>query len=154
MHAPSPLIISLTLFALVVWGFAFWRGGAAERWGALIVSGNQIAFLVVAFVMGQASQGPISLLVQLTLDGASAVALLFVLLRFGRPWLGIAMLLYAAQFTLQSVYLVGEIKKNYLHVLLNNLNFIAIHLSLAVGTGQHWFRRARVARRIANPSAS
>jgi len=153
MHAPSPLIISLTSFTLVVWALAFWRGGAAERWGAAIVAGNQILTMIFAYVVGQKSQGPIGLMVQMTLDGAAAGALLFVLLRFGRPWLGVAMLLYAAQFALHSVYLVGEIKKNYLHVLLNNLNFVAIHLSLLVGTVQHWSRQAKAARSAAGAPA-
>src|SRR6185436_9759889 len=128
MLTPPPLTIALTLFALVIWVFAFWRGGQAERWGAAIVSGNQVLTMILAYAVGRHSPGPIGLLAQLTLDGASAVALLFVLLRFGRPWLGIAMLLYAGQFTLQSVYLVAEIQKNYWHNLVNNLNFVAIHL--------------------------
>lgn len=146
MTLPSPTIIALTTFAVVVWGLAFWRGGAAERWGAAIVAGNQALTLLIAYVLGGGSQGTIALLVQLTLDGASAVALLFVLLRFGRPWLGVAMLLYAAQFTLQSVYLVGQLNKDYLHVLLNNLNFLAIHLTLLVGTALHWTRSSRARR--------
>jgi hypothetical protein len=137
-----PIAIVLTVFAFGVWVVAFWRGGPAERWGAAVVAGNQIVGL--AFVLG-GGRGQTPLLVQLSLDGAAAVALLLVLLRFGRPWLGVAMLLYAAQFTLQSVYLVLAINKNYWHFVLNNLNFIAIHLALAVGTAQHWnrVRRAR-----------
>ena len=148
MHAPSPLLVSLTLFALVVWVIAFWRGGAAERWGAAVCAANQIAFLLYVYVIQGGSRQMTGLLVQLSLDGGAAVALLLVLLRFGRPWLGVAMLLYAAQFTLQSVYIVADITKNYWHVLLNNLNFIAIHLAVAVGTAQHWWRvrRAKSAR--------
>lgn len=142
MHTPSPLLISLTLFAMAVWGLAFWRGGAAERWAATILAINVVAVLVVFEVWGRAGQF-IGLLVQLSLDGAAALALLLVLLRYGRPWLGIAMLLQAAQFTLQSVYLVGELQKDYWHVLANNLNFIAIHLALAAGTAQHWLRVRR-----------
>ncbi len=140
MYVLSPLIASLTLFALVVWVIALWRGGAAERWGAAVVATNQIVGL--AFVM-MGGKGQTSLIVQLSLDGAAAVALLLVLLRFGRPWLGVAMLLYAAQFTLQSIYLVAEINKNYWHFLVNNLIFIAIHLALAAGTAQHWMRVRR-----------
>jgi len=149
MHAPSLLLTSLTLFAAVVWALAFWRGGAAERWGALVVAANQLAAIVIIFAMTGGSRQYIGLLVQLTLDGAAAVALLFVLLRYGRPWLGVAMLLYALQFTLQSIYLVAEIKKDYWHVVVNNLNFIAIHLSLLVGTVQHWLQRAKGSRKPA-----
>lgn len=148
MLAPSPLVLSLTLFALAVWGLALWRGGPAERWGAVIVAGNQALTIILTYFVGHHSQGPIGLVVQLTLDGATAVALLLVLLRFGRPWLGVAMLLYAGQFALHSVYLVAQLKKDYLHVLLNNLNFLAIHLCLAVGVAQHWLRRARSARSV------
>lgn len=148
MSAPSPLVLGLTLFALAVWLFAFWRGGRAERWGALVILSNQLLTLLLAYVVARNGQAPLGLLVQLSLDGAAAVALLLVLLRFGRPWLGVAMLLYAGQFTLQSVYLVAELKKDYLHVLLNNLNFLAIHGSLAVGVAMHW-RNVRRASRAA-----
>lgn len=149
MYTPSPFFVFLNAFALAVWAFAFWRGGAAERWGAAVVSGNQIAFLVFAFAVQWTGVARINLFAQLFLDGAAAIALLLVLLRFGRPWLGLIMLLYAAQFTLQSVYFVGEIKKNNLHILVNNLNFIAIHVTLAVGTAQYWLhvRRAKLAAR-------
>ncbi len=148
MHAPSPLLVAFTLFALVVWVLAFWRGGAAERWGAAVFASNQALLLFFIFVVEQGAREQATLIVQLTLDGAAAVALLLILLRFGLPWLGIAMFLFAAQFTLQSVYLVGDIKKNYWHVLVNNLNFIAIHLTLVAGTAQHWMRvrRARAAK--------
>ncbi|WP_293677533.1 hypothetical protein [uncultured Phenylobacterium sp.] len=140
-----PIAIALILFTLAVWLFAFWRGGAAERWGAAVVAGNQI--ITLGFILA-GGRGQTPLLVQLTVDGASAVALLLILLRFGRPWLGVAMLLYAAQFTLQSIYLVLEINKNYWHFVVNNVNFVAIHLALAFGTAQHWIqtRRAKSAK--------
>ena len=140
MQAPSPPVLGLTLFALTVWGGAFWRGGPAERWGAAVVSANQVLTLVLDDVAGPPAHGPIALLVQLPLDGAAAGGLLLVLMRFGRPWLGVAMLLYAGQFALHSIYLVGNLRKDYLHVLLNNLNFLAIHLALAAGVAQHWLR--------------
>jgi hypothetical protein len=144
MLTPSQVFFGLTLLALLIWVFAFWRGGAAERWGAAIIMANQL--LTTVFVVLERSRpGPINMLVQLTLDGVTAVALLLILLRFGRAWLGVAMLLYAAQFTLQSVYLVAELKKDALHVYLNNLDFIAVHISLVVGTLQHWRRSARAA---------
>jgi hypothetical protein len=149
MNASSLILFSLTSFAVLVWGLAFWRGGPAERWGAAIFAGAQLTFLVVAFVLGGGAQPYIGLILQLTLDGLSAVALLFVLLRYSHPWLGVAILLCAAQFTLQSVYLVGELKKDYWHILLNNLNFVAIHISLLVGTIQHWVRRARISKSAA-----
>lgn len=149
MHAPSPLLISLTLYGLAVLALAFWRGGAAERLAAAILAVNLAAVWVVIFALTGGSNQMLGLLVQLTFDGAAALGLLYVVLRYGRPWLGIAMLLSAAQFALQSVYLVADLKKDYWHVLLNNLNFIAIHLSLLAGTLQHWMRRAKAARRQA-----
>ena len=146
MLAPSAIVLALTLFALTVWAFAFWRGSQAERWGAAIILANQALTFILAYIVGRQSPGPIGLIAQLTLDGAAAVALLLVLLRFGRPWLGVAMILYAAQFALQSVYIVAGLRKDYLHVLLNNLNFVAIHLSLVIGTAQVWMRNRRSAK--------
>jgi len=144
MLTPSQVFFGLTLFAMAVWVFAFWRGGLAERWGAAVIMANQLLTILVV-VIERARPGPINVLVQLGLDGVTALALLGILLRFGRAWLGIAMLLYAGQFTLQSVYLVAEIKKDALHVLLNNLNFVAIHLALVAGTVQHWLRVRKAA---------
>lgn len=144
MLTPTQVVLALTLFALIVWVFAFWRGGSAERWGAAIIMGNQLLTLL-AVVVTRTLHGPLNLFLQLTLDGVTAIALLLIVLKFGRAWLGVAMLLYAGQFTLQSVYLVAELKKDALHVLINNLNFVAIHLSLAVGTAQHWLRVRKTA---------
>ena len=153
MVAPSPLVLGLTLFALAVWVFAFWRGGRAERWGAAVIMANQALTFLLSYVVGQSSGGLIGSVAQLSLDGVTAAALLLVLMRFGRPWLGVAMLLYAAQFGLHSFYFVGELKKDYLHAVLNNLNFLAIHLSLAVGTALHGLRARRNTRAKARTEA-
>jgi|SRR6516225_6804296 hypothetical protein len=142
MLTPLQVVIVLTLFAVACWVFAFWRGGPAERWGAAVIMANVLLGLGV-LALGRAHPGPMGMLVQLTLDGVAAVAMLAILLRFGLLWLGVAMLLYAAQFTLQSVYLVAGMKKDALHVFLNNINFVAIHLALVVGTALAWRRRVR-----------
>jgi hypothetical protein len=44
------------------------------------------------------------------------------------------MLFYAAQFTLHSIYLVTARPNDWLHIIVNNFNFLGIHVSLVAGT--------------------
>jgi hypothetical protein len=67
-------------------------------------------------------------------DGLTAIALLVLLIIYGRLWLGAAMLFQAAQFALHSFYLVAERKHDLFHAVVNNLNFLGIMLSMAIGT--------------------
>jgi hypothetical protein len=89
----------------------------------------------------------------LTFDALTAIGLLVVTVRYGSLWLGGAMLLYAAQFTLHSFYLVtGRSSDTPLHIVISDLNFAAILVCLTAGTIMAW--RSRLARRDEVPSAS
>lgn len=56
------------------------------------------------------------------------------------------MLLYAAQFGLHSFYLVTERKNDWFHAVANNLIFLSVSISLAVGVLGAWLRRRRTRR--------
>src|SRR3569832_1367808 len=113
-------LLYLLLQAFSVGGalFALWKGGTAER----LASGVVILNLVIGAAsqaLGADSDG----LVRLGNDGLAAVALLVITLRYGAIWMGAVMLFYAAQFSLHAYYLVTERPHDYLHALVNNLNW-------------------------------
>ncbi|WP_269716077.1 hypothetical protein [Caulobacter sp. NIBR2454] len=102
----------------------------AERYGSLaILTGGVLAWAVHGlFPSGGV---PTALL---ALDGILAVALLFLAMRYGRAWLGAAMLLQGIQFSLHAYYFVGEREHDLTYSLVNNLVTIAILVAIIVGT--------------------
>lgn len=140
---PTSPIVQL-LMVLVVSGilFSLWQGGRAERWGAVIVAANLTISILAGFVPAEYEE-----LVRFALDGLTALALLIITLRFGALWMGGVMLLYGAQFALHSYYIVmGRAGSDYLHAVINNVNFCAITFCLIVGSAVAWRRRVRTAR--------
>lgn len=142
---PSPIILALTLFTLAVCGLGLWKGGTPERLGAAVILANQALTFVMTYVLS--SSAPVSAIAQLALDGVTAAALLLVVLRYGKPWLGAAMLLYAGQFALHSFYLVTERPNDTLHAVANNAIFVGVNLSLAAGIAMAILNRRRGPRR-------
>jgi hypothetical protein len=140
MLLSPPLIFALLAFSLLTCAFAFWKGGAAERMAAAVIVAN----LVVGFLSWTLFESQV---VDLGIDGVTALALLAIVLRFASPWLGAAMLVYAIQFGLDAYYLVLErpSASDKLHVAINNADSLAISLCLAAGTIFAWRRRRRIA---------
>lgn len=137
----SPLETYLLLSALivVVCLFAVWKGGQAERLGAIII----LALVVAERLLQLATPKDWWAILGLCGDALTALGLLAVALRFTSLWLGAVMLFYAAQFTLHAVYLFTDRSSTEpLHVLLNDIDFAAILLCLVAGTIVAWRRRA------------
>ena len=91
----NSFLIFFALSALGLGGvlFSIWKGAAEERIAACVVVANLLIAValigvspILAGTFGFAS------------DGLSAVVLLVVTVRYGAPWMGGIMLLYAAQF--------------------------------------------------------
>jgi hypothetical protein len=134
----SPIVQLLIAFAAASIAFAFWKGGRAERLAAGVVAANLATGLLMdaAAAAHRDELGFVS-------DGATAVALLLITLRYASPWMGGVMLLYAAQFSLHAWYLAtGRPQTEYLHAVINNVIFTAVIASLVVGTAFAWRRRA------------
>ncbi|THD62416.1 hypothetical protein [Phenylobacterium sp.] len=129
--------------ALVFGGciFSFWKGGFPERIGGGVVLANTLLMLLLGASMAS-GLGPV---VELVVDGLTAVALLAVVLVFGSLWLGGAMLLYAVQFTLHAFYFVTERAPDKLHAIVNNVDFTGIIWCLVIGTAVAWRRRIKSA---------
>jgi hypothetical protein len=143
-------IVFITLIALTygVCGLALWKGEAAERWGAgLFLLSTALESLAQTFKI------PDFPMIELVGDGLTAIGLLVLLMIYGRLWLGAAMLFQAAQFTLHSFYLVTEREHDAFHVVVNNVNFMGLVLSIAVGAAMSIYRRSRARRAAANSAA-
>jgi len=145
----SPIVQLQLAFAVAVVVFALWKGGAAERLTALAVAANLTAGLVINGFFQGSSAG-----LRFVADGATALALLVVAMRWAAPWMGAVMLFYAAQFSLHAYYeIVERDPHDYVHALVNNINFSGISLCLAAGAFVAWRRGIRTARPSAAPSS-
>jgi hypothetical protein len=145
----SPIVQLQLAFAVAVVVFALWKGGAAERLTALAVVAN----LASGFVIDAFFPSSVSMLRFVT-DGVTALALLAVVLRWATPWMGAVMLFYASQFSLHAYYEIAERNpRDYLHAVINNINFSGVSLCLAAGALVAWRRRLRSARSSGAPSS-
>lgn len=137
------LSFRLLINAFLVMGaiFALWKGGRAERTAAAIVIAN-VTITEIGHSLGPTAED----IVQLINDGLTALALLAVTLRYGAPWMGGIMLFFAAQFAMHSYYLVMDRPHDYLHALINNINWSGITWCLIIGTAVGWRQRLREAR--------
>ena len=137
----TPLSIILLLLGVGGCGFAFWKGGSAERAGAWVILAN----LVLMWAGGQVLAGASTGVFGLVLDGLTAAALLIIALRYASLWLGGVMLLYALEFSLRAFYFVTERPFDLLHAIINNTDFMGVVFCLVAGTAVAWRRRAQAA---------
>jgi hypothetical protein len=138
------LFIVFTVGAVL---FGLWKGGPAERIAAGVV--------LINMLVGLATRRFLPEFVDTTHfinDGLAAMVLLGVTIRYGAPWMGAVMLFYAAQFALHSFYIVTARPNDYLHSLINNINFGGVIWCLIIGTAVAWRRRGRVARPVPQPA--
>lgn len=138
-----PIIIfwSLTLFTLSACGFALAVGSTAERFAAGVIVANIALGFSVKMLLPDIAPG-----FKLLNDGLAASFLLILAVRYTAPWLGGAMLFYAAQFALHSYFLVLNLPMTVWRAHLNNFNFAGITCCLIAGTIVAWRRRLRARR--------
>lgn len=110
-------------------GLAVWKGGFVERIGALLIVANTLVGLVHVDIYNP--------VVKLTLDGVTAIAFVYLVIRYVSKWLGAVMLLYGAQFGLNAYYLVMDKRHDLIFVQINNAIFLFICISLAAGVLGH-----------------
>ena len=122
------------VFTALICLFAFLKGGTPERIGAVVVIANTLAYMVSETLLHNQ-------IVNLTVDGLTALVLLAVAVRYASFWQGAVMLLYAMQFGLHAFYFVLERPRDNFHVIVNNGIFFAVCTCLATGTAIAWRRR-------------
>jgi hypothetical protein len=131
-HLLTAAILGVTVFAWV-------KGGWPERLGAslnLFIAG---LFLVLQFGMPPAMLAP-GLLV---IDGLLGVGLLGLAIRYTSLWLGAAMLLQAAQFSLHAFYYVTAKSFDLLFAVVNNVVSWGILIAIVAGTFASWAQTRR-----------
>jgi len=133
--------LAINLFSILGALFAIWKGGPAERMAAAIVIVNALVGEGIHWLAPGSEN-----VVRLLNDGLTALALLGVTLRYGALWMGGVMLFFAAQFSLHSFYLVTDRGSDYLHALINNIDWSAITWCLIIGTIVAWRARLKRAR--------
>jgi hypothetical protein len=145
----SPIVQLQLALAVAVVMLALWKGGAPERLTALLVAVNMTAGLALDIAFPAAGSG-----LRFATDGLTALAMLAVTIRWATPWMGAVMLFFAAQFSLHAYYMVvGRDERDYLHALVNNINFTGVTLCLALGAIVAWRRRVRSRPAPAGPSS-
>jgi hypothetical protein len=142
----SPIVQALSILGLGICLLALWKGSWAERFCSALILGVALLRLATDYLLPETIQ-PILHLVG---DGVTALGLLVITIYSASFWLGGAMLLYAAQFTLHSYYFVTDKPNDVFHATVNNANFIGIIFCLAIGTLLAWRRRVQ-AHRADNP---
>lgn len=135
----SPIIAAFVAFGLAACLLAFTKGDRAERLGAIVILAN--------LLLSMAGEHFFPKSILLWLDALTAVAMLAIALIYASPWLGAVMLLYAVQFGLHAFYFVMARPRDTFHVMVNNLDFLAILACLAIGAAMSWRRRFRRAAR-------
>lgn len=135
-HLPLVALIGWLLIlaaCLVAWRF----GGKAERQASMLVLATSFLTSFPRLIADHDLQR----LAFLGLDGAVALGLLLLALRYARVWLGVAVLLQGVQFSLHAYYLVASKPYDNIYALVNNLVSLGVLCSLATGSVLAW--RAR-----------
>ncbi|MFT4251888.1 MAG: hypothetical protein QM608_05350 [Caulobacter sp.] len=133
-------VIWISIVSLMA--FAWTKGGRPERFGALAVTLGAVAVLVTHKLLPP----PVQPFLLLIVDAGLAGVFLLLAMRFVSPWLGVAMLLQAVQFSLHAYYLVVEKPHDYLYKSVNNINTVGVLLCVLVGTLLAWRKKARARR--------
>lgn len=132
----------LTAAILGVTVFAWAKGGWPERLGASLNLLIAVLFLVLQFGMPPAMLAP-GLLV---LDGLLGIGFLALAIRYTSLWLGAAMLLQAAQFSLHAFYYVTAKTFDLLFAVVNNVVSWGILIAIVAGTFASWVQTRRAAK--------
>jgi hypothetical protein len=143
------LFYALWAATLGVSAFAFWKGDLAVRLAAATHLAVEIATFFLNPKFGDAG-GESTLL---AVDFASAVIFLLLAVRFANLWIGAAMILQAAQFSLHAYYLVMEVAHDRLHAWINNTCDWGILISIGIGAFLAIRRRVAHAREEAEREA-
>jgi hypothetical protein len=143
LQAAYWLLSGLALSACLL---ALWKGDAAARSGGAVILGaiclERLAYIVFHIPRDMTP------IVSMAGNGLTAVLLLALAVRFTSPWIGGAMLFYAAQFALHAFYFVTHRASDILRFVAFNVCFFGVIVCLLVGAITAWRRRV-VSERLA-----
>ena len=130
----------ITAVSVLIFLLALAKGGAPERWGAGVMVAEWTAELVVDNFF---SAGDVAVAPTIILDAALAFALLSLALRYGRLWLGLAMILQSVMLALHAFALSDDSPGYLAYATALNLLTCAVVLNLLSATLSAWRKRAR-----------
>ncbi len=132
----EPIIGWLVLIGTCL--YAWFKGAAPERFGAAFLLAAALLALFIDKMLPESAK------VGWTLTGEGLLALGFLVLaiRYASLWLGAAMMLQGAQFSLHAFYIVMERANDWLFWAVSNLVTFGIIICILVGVTVSW-RRAR-----------
>ena len=142
MNSPWVPVLGFLVIVLTC-AFAWWKGEASERYGALLIlTIDIISDIAIALSYPQAPQ-----FLLFALDLALAVGLLLIALRYGSLWLGSAMLLQAIALCTHSLIFGDEGPAPAEWMILNNVLSLLVLACIVAGTVGSWRTRRRLALR-------
>ena len=129
----------ITIASAIIIALGILKGGAPERAGALLMA---VEWLVEVGVDRLLKGGLIAVSPTIGLDALLAGGLLILALKYGKLWLGAAMMLQSVTLALHAMALGDGAPGYNIYAALLNVTTCLIVLSLLVGTVSAWRRRA------------
>jgi hypothetical protein len=138
---------------VVACGFAWWKGGAPERLGALMLA---VSWIGTDVARGFSNE-MIPTVTIFVSDVALAVGFLYIAIRYSSLWLGAMMILEAIEFALHATQLADPSTPRWhgwiIYLLFNNLLNYLLLLTLFGGAWAAIGKRSRLAREKAEAEA-
>ena len=107
----------LTISTLLVGAFAWWKGGPAEKSCGAANAIVALLYIVVQALVAASAGLQVGFLV---IDCGLALVFLALAVRYASLFLGVAMILQGAQFSLHAYYMVSERHLDQFYLLTNN----------------------------------
>lgn len=136
----EPIIGWIVLIGTCI--YAWVKGTAPERFGAVLLLAAATMALVIDVTL------PVEKQITPTLIGEGLLALGFLILaiRYASLWLGGAMILQGAQFSLHAFYIVMERPGDWFYWAFSNIVTLSIIVCILVGVTTNWMRTRRAGR--------
>ena len=138
----------ITLAAFLIFTLALAKGGASERWGAALMIGDWAFSMFALKALGTVANGMsiVPTMPTLVLDFLFAAGLLGLALRYGKLWLGSAMILQSFMLAFHAVALSEDAPGFLIYVAAINIVTCLLLLSLLIGVAGAWRLRSRTRR--------
>ena len=134
----------ITTAALLIFGSALYKGGPAERWGALLMVADWAFSLAAVELFSHIENGVhvVPTTPTLVLDFLFALGLLVLALRYGKLWLGSAMILQSVMLAMHAMELSSDAPGFVFYAATINLLTCLVLVNLLLGTLGAWRTRS------------
>ena len=140
----------ITITALLIFGLALMKGGAAERLGAALMIADWLLSLGSSLLAGQQIIEHVKIVpanLAVFIDFFFSLGLLALALRFAKLWLGMALLLQGMMLAVHALALSADAPGFIIYATFLNATTTLLLFSLLAGTLGAWRKRALRSRR-------